>query len=61
MTRRFELVRRRGESAVPTRHPHPAEKRRREPIDMPDGELTVLVTFNCGKSKYAAAPLVIDR
>ena len=30
-------------------------------IDMPDGKLTVLVTFNHGKDKYEAAPLVIDR
>ena len=30
-------------------------------IDVPDGKLTVLVTFKHGKDKYEAAPLVIDR
>ncbi len=30
-------------------------------IVMPDGKLTVLVTFSHGKDKYEAAPLVIDR
>ena len=30
-------------------------------IDMPDGKLTVLMTFNYCKDRYQATPLVIDR